>query len=126
MFRKDRSSFSHPPDPDNPGKFKLNGGGVLIAINNSLNLNPKEIKCSAQAEILSIELRLPSKKKISITTLYRVGTLGNANFKQVEKHFFDIFRSQKYKHNFNVGDSNLDSVTTSETSSSTQNTKKYD
>ena len=84
--------------------------GVLIAINNSLNLNPKEIKCSAQAEILSIELRLPSKKKISIMTLYRVGTLGNANFKQVEKHLFDIFRSQKYKHNFIAGDSNLDSV----------------
>ena len=110
MFRKDRSSFSHPPDPDNPGKFKLNGGGVLIAINNSLNLNPQEIKCSAQAEILSIELRLPSKKKISITTLYRVGTLGNANFKQLGKHLFDIFRSQKYKHNFIVGDFNLDSV----------------
>ena len=108
VFRKDRSSFSHPHDPDNPGK--LNGGGVLIAINNSLNLNPKEIKCSSQAEILSIKLRLPSKKKISITTLYRVGTLGNANFKQVEKHLFDILRSQKYKHNFIAGDFNLDSV----------------
>ena len=88
----------------------MNGGSVLIAINNSLNLNPKEIKCSAQAEILSIELWLPSKKKISVTTLYRVGTLGNANFKRVEKHLFDIFRSQKYKHNFIVGDFNLDSV----------------
>ena len=38
IFRKDRSSFSHPPDPDNPRKFKLNGGGVLIAVKNSLSL----------------------------------------------------------------------------------------
>ena len=49
IFRKDRSSFSHPPDPDNPRKFKLNGRGVLIAVKNSLSLHPKEIKCSTQA-----------------------------------------------------------------------------
>ena len=30
IFRKDRSPLSHPPDPNTPGKFKLNGGGVLI------------------------------------------------------------------------------------------------
>ena len=55
-------------------------------------------------------LKLPNKEKVSITTLYRVGTLGYANFMQVEKHLFDIFRSQKYKHNFITGDFNLESV----------------
>ena len=44
IFRRDRSCVSHPPDPDNPKKFKQNGGGVFIAIKDSLNLSPKEIK----------------------------------------------------------------------------------
>ena len=44
IFRRDRSPDSHPPDPENPNKFKANGGGVLIAVKNSLNLKPKEIK----------------------------------------------------------------------------------
>ena len=38
IFRKDRSCLSHLPDPQNSNKFKRNGGGVLIAIKNSLNL----------------------------------------------------------------------------------------
>ena len=29
---------------------------------------------------------------------------------QVEKHLFDIFRSQKYKHNFITGNFNLESA----------------
>ena len=29
LFRLDRSSSSHPPDPVNPKKFKRNGGGIL-------------------------------------------------------------------------------------------------
>ena len=110
IFRKDCSSFSHPPDPDNPQKFKLNGRGVLIAVKNSLNLHPKEIKCSTQAEFLSVKLSLPNRKKIRVSTLYRFGTLGYSNFTQVEKHLFKIFRSRKYKHNFIAGDFNLDSV----------------
>ena len=110
IFRKDRSPLSHPPDPNTPGKFKLNGGGVLIAVKNCLNLHPKEIKCTTQAEILSVELSLPGRKKFSISTLYRVGTLGRANLMEVEKHLFEIFRSRKYKHNFIVGDLNLESV----------------
>ena len=32
IFRRDRSCVSHPPDPNNPKKFKQNGGGVLIAL----------------------------------------------------------------------------------------------
>ena len=36
IFRKDRSPLSHPPDPNTPGKFKLNGGGVLITVKNFL------------------------------------------------------------------------------------------
>ena len=110
IFRKDRSCLSHPPDPQNSNKFKRNGGGVLIAIKNSLNLCPMEIKTTCKAEILSIETTLPNKKKISISTHYRVGTLGVTSFNEVKQHLHNIFRSKKYKNNFIVGDMNLESV----------------
>ena len=32
VFWKDHSLFSRPPDTNNPGKFKLNGGGILIPL----------------------------------------------------------------------------------------------
>ena len=38
IFRLDRSPKSHPPDPLDPKKFRRNGGGVLIAVNNNLSL----------------------------------------------------------------------------------------
>ena len=63
IFRLDRTAESHPPDPENPYKFKCNGGGVLIGIKKSLNLNPKLLKQTCKAEVLSIELSLPNKKK---------------------------------------------------------------
>ena len=28
VFRLDRSKVSHPPDPDNPNKYRKYGGGV--------------------------------------------------------------------------------------------------
>ena len=58
IFRLDRSLSSHPPDPLNLRKFKLNGGGVLIAVKNELNLNPKlnNLTCRAEALTLTVEL----------------------------------------------------------------------
>ena len=77
--------------------------GVLIAVKNSLNLHPKLITSTAKAEIISIELTLPNKKRLTVSTLYRVGTLGNFNAKEVATHFTKIFNSKKYKYNFIVG-----------------------
>ena len=37
IFRRDRSSDSHPTDSSNPKKFKVNGGGVLLAVKNSFD-----------------------------------------------------------------------------------------
>ena len=54
IFRLDRTKASHPPDPDNPQKFKCNGGGVLIGVKNSLNLNPTLLNQTCSAEVLSI------------------------------------------------------------------------
>ena len=90
IFRRDRSPDSHPPDPENPNKFKTHGG-VLIAVKNSLDLKPKEIKTTCKAELLSIELTFPSRNKCSLSTLYRVGTLGYNHICEVESHFYSIF-----------------------------------
>ena len=61
-------------------------------------------------EIISLELTLLNKQKLTLSTLYRVGTLGNYNAKEIETRFINIFRSKKYKYNIIVGDMNLDSV----------------
>ena len=110
VFRIDRSPETHPPDPEDPKKFKKSGGGVLIAVKNSLNLHPKLITSTAKAEIISIELTLPNKKRLTVSTLYRVGTLGNFNANEVASHFTNIFSSKKCKYNFIVGDMNLNTV----------------
>ena len=112
IFRRDRSPDSHPADPENPNVFKTNGGGVLIAVKNSLNLKPKEIKTPCKAELLSIELTFPSINKYSLSTLYRVGTLGYNHICEVELHFYSIFSCKKYKKNFIIGDLNQYNATT--------------
>ena len=70
IFRLDRSIKSHPPDSDNPQKFRTNGGGVLIGVKESLNLKPKLVDQTCCAEVLSIQLSLPNKKKICLSTAY--------------------------------------------------------
>ena len=73
IFRLDRRPETHPPDPDNHTKFRRNGGGILIAVNNCLDMKPKLLKSSSKAEILTVILHLKNNKKIGITTCYRVG-----------------------------------------------------
>ena len=118
IFRLDRSLSSHPPDPLNPRKFKLNGGGVLIAVKNELNLNPKLNNLTCRAEALTVELSLPNKKKICVSTLYRVGTLGRDNFNRIKQYYNSIFASKKYKHAYIIGDFSLESVNWENNSSS--------
>ena len=50
FFRLDRSQKTHPIDPNNPDKFKKNGGGVLIAIKIDLDCETKtvKLKCSVK------------------------------------------------------------------------------
>ena len=110
IFRLDRSIKSHPPDPNNPQKFRTNGGGVLIGVKESLNLKPKLVDQTCCAEVLSIQLSLPNKKKICLSTVYRVGTLGINNFYQLQKYFSSISASNKFKYSYIIGDFNLDSI----------------
>ena len=69
VFRIDRSPETHPPNLEDPKKFKKNGDGVLIAVKNSLNLSPKIISSTAKAEIISLELTLLNKQKLTLSTL---------------------------------------------------------
>ena len=86
IFRQDRSPYTHPPDKIDKQKFKINGGGVLIAVNSDIPMNPKVIKSNSRAEVLYICLDLAWGKKICFTTCYRVGTLGQENLSEIDRH----------------------------------------
>ena len=81
-----RLNCSHPPHPNDPKKFRRNGGRVLIAVSNTLDLNPKLVISKAKPEILSVIVTLKNSKKLCITTCYRVGTLLESNFNEISTH----------------------------------------
>ena len=70
VYRLDRNSNTHPHCTNNTKKFRKNGGGVLIAVSNKLDMTPKLVKIDTRAEILSMTLKLKGNKKICITTCY--------------------------------------------------------
>ena len=107
IFRCDRTIFTHPPDLDNPLKFRKNGGGVLIAINSSLQLSSKEISLKCKAEMLAVEFMLNDNSKIVISTCYRVGTLGIPNFQEITRTLDILLRKKRLKKFFLIGDFNL-------------------
>ena len=111
VFRLDRSSRSHPWDPDQPKKFRMNGGGVLIAHRDDLNISStKVIVAKAQAELLSVVLKLPTGRKMCISTFYRVGTLGNDNFQEFANYFRALALKKKIDKHILIGDMNLNYV----------------
>ena len=110
IFRLDRSPETHPPDPDNHTKFRRNGGGILIAVNNCLDVKPKLLKSSSKAEILTVILHLKNNKKIGIITCYRVGTLGERNLSEINKPIELISSTKSIISHTMIGDMNLDSV----------------
>ena len=124
-FRLDRSPDSRPPDPNNSKKFRRNGGGVLIAVNSSVDMKPKVLKTNTKAEILSITLQLKNNKKICVTTCYRVGTLGEANLSEISKHIQLVSTTKSIICHTIIGDMNLDTVNWEESSSSTPLHKEF-
>ena len=123
IFRRDRTIFTHPPDLDNPLKFRKNGGGVLIAISSSLQLSSKEISLKCKAEMLAVELMLNDNSKIVISTCYRVGTLGIPNFHEITRTLDILLRKKRLKNFFLIGDFNLRHANW-ETFSSLNNTER--
>ena len=58
IFRTDRSPKTHPPDANDPKKFRKNGGGVLIAVRSDLEIVQTKIQLPCGAEILAVRLTL--------------------------------------------------------------------
>ena len=106
-FRMDRSIITHPPDPNNPDKFRRNGGGVLIALRSDLAIKSKKIKIDVNAEVLALELSFSSGKKLCISTCYRVGTLEDKNHLEIDKYLRKIAENKKIGSHIVVGDFNL-------------------
>ena len=90
VFRLDRTRYTHPIDPNDPDKYKKNGGGVLIAIKAELQCESKEIKIKCKAEIISIEIGLKDGRYICLSTLYRVSDLGAENHRVVDNYLRGI------------------------------------
>ncbi len=108
VFRMDRSLKSHPYDPSRPRKFRKNGGGVLIAHKENLDITScKFSKISVQAEILSVSFKTKCGKTFCLTTFYRVGTLGNENFDEFKKHLTSLATSKKIGKHILIGDFNF-------------------
>ena len=107
MFRVDRSDETHPPDPDNPKKFRRNGGGVLIAVRTDLDVVPTDMKIKAAAELLAVQVKLSNGSKYIFSTCYRVGTLGAENHDVVTGVLHSILAKTKPPKLFLVGDFNL-------------------
>ena len=124
VFRLDRILDTHPWDPDHPKKFRKNGGGVLITHRNDLDISSSKISITkTKAELLSVILRLPTGKKLCISTFYRVGTLGDENFREFFSYFKVLATKKKIDRHFLIGDMNLSSETwpEGETTCSVQN-----
>ncbi|MCP4457688.1 MAG: hypothetical protein GY816_06630, partial [Cytophagales bacterium] len=119
VYRRDRSRQSHPPDAENPNKFRRKGGGVLVAVKTNIDVENDKINVSSKAEIISISLKA-NNICYCITACYRVGTLGEQNFKEIEKHLRDVSARKKFKAHVVVGDFNLPDINWSEGRSATQ------
>ena len=92
-------------------KCRKNGGGVLIGHRNDLEVASNMINiANAQAELLSVMFRLPSGKKLCISTFYRVGTLGIENFTEFSNHFKLLASKNRIDKHILIGDLNLNNV----------------
>ena len=111
IFRIDRSSRSHPWDPQMPKKFRKFGGGVIIAHRSDIDISSTRFtKLNVQAELLSVNIKTSTGKKLCISTFYRVGTLGLENYHEFERHFRALALDKKLQRHILVGDFNLNSV----------------
>ena len=110
VFRLDRSLDTHPYDPANPKKYRKNGGGVIIAVRSDLDVQSTLIKVKCKAEILSVLLKFSDGRSMCITTLYRVGTLGDNNYDEVNSYLNKISCMKCVNKHILVGDINLNNT----------------
>ena len=109
--RVDRTGKTHPWDPSNPQKFRKNGGGVLIAHRTDIDVESTEVGViKVQAEILTINLKLPSGKRLSLSTFYRVGNLGTENYESVRKYLTTLASKKRLDKHVLIGDLNFPEI----------------
>ena len=126
IFRTDRTGKTHPWDPMHPKKFRKNGGGVLIAHRNDIDCESTEVGLiKVKAELLSINFKLPTGKRLCISTFYRVGTLSTENFELVEKYFKKLACRGKLDKHVLVGDFNLSEVSWPDATTNVQLQQKF-
>ena len=87
-------------------------------------IQSKKVGAACNAEIISAEIKC-GNDVFCITTGYRVGTLGIANFYEIEKHLRSIKNVKKYKKHIFVGDLNLSQVNWPEATSSFEIEQKF-
>ena len=107
IFRLDRTLKSHPMDPNHPTKYKKHGGGVLIAVRTTADVESKVVTTKCGAEILSVELKFSPHNVICISSLYRVGTLGEENRAEVHRYLAKMALMKKFNKHILIGDLNL-------------------
>ena len=119
VYRRDRSKRSHPPDPDNPTKFRRKGGGVLVAVRTDIEVENDKVDVSSKAEMLSISMKA-NNTNYCISACYRVGTLGEQNLAEIDRHLRKVVSQKKFKAHFVIGDFNLPEINWSESQSATE------
>ncbi len=110
VYRSDRSQLTHPSDPNNPSKYRTYGGGVLIAARSDIDATIKRISVRRGAEIVAVEISINEVKYI-FCVVYRVGTLGSENHKNIVDSIKPFFTGRKAKKVFILRDFNLNKVT---------------
>ena len=109
VFRNDRTHTTHPPDPNDPKKFRTSGGGMLIAIRLVIQAEIKNISVRKGAEIKAIEVTIDNRKYI-FCTAYRVGNLGETNHTSIVNTLKSFFKVRNPRKIFFIGDINLSTV----------------
>ena len=124
VYRRDRSKRSHPPDPNNPSKFRTKGGGVLIAVKADIDVENDKVDVSSKAEMLSVSLKA-NNTSYCISACYRVGTLGVENLNEIERHLRNVASRKKFKAHYVIGDFNLPEINWLESQSSTELGRRF-
>ena len=121
IIRADRSEKTHPWDPSDPKKFRKNGGGIFIAHRKDVGIESTEVGfVKVQAEILTVNFKLSSGKRFSLSTFYRVGTLGIENFNLIKDYLTKLACKKKLDNHVLIGDFNFREILWPDSSTSVE------
>ena len=126
LWREDRSERTHPWDPSKPKKFRKGGGGVLIACRRDIDVECTKVGfIKVQAEILSLNIKLASGKRLNVSTFYRVGNLENENFEEFEKFLTALAIKKKLDKHILIGYINFPEISWPDPSTTNKLHKKF-